>query len=137
MYAGAATGFAELRRDGFASMHTDSEALIHTRCLVPGDRPYLFVNAAAEALRVEVLDENNRVIPGYAIADALPFRGDSCATPIHWREHQTMPSLPHCKLRLTIESGDIYSFWFSEYSDGRSGGYLAAGSPDYNSDRDN
>lgn len=136
MYAGAATGFAELRRDGFASMHTDSEALIHTRCLAPGTRPYLFVNAAAQALRVEVLDENNRVVPGYAIADALPFRGDSCAAPIRWHEHQTMPALPHCKLRITIDSGDIYSFWFSEHPDGRSGGYLAAGSPDYGSDRD-
>ena len=135
MYAGASTGFAELRRDGFASLHTDTEGILITRPMIPNGR-FLRINAAAETLRIEVLDRESRPVPGYSIVETVPFRGDSTSAQIRWKTCDTLPETSPIRLRFTMENGDLYSFWFTDDPDGKSGGYLAAGSEDYSSDRD-
>lgn len=135
MYAGAATGFAELRRDGFASLHTETEGMMITKSLKKNGC-LLWINAAADSLRIELLDENSRVIPGYSIAECIPFRDDSACAQIRWKSHDILPENEVLKLRFTMEKGDLYSFWFTDDAGGKSGGYLAAGSGDYASDRD-
>ncbi len=135
MYAGASTGFAELRRDGFASLHTDTEGILITRPMIPNGR-FLRINAAAETLRIEVLDRESRPVPGYSIVETVPFRGDSTSAQIRWKTRDTLPETSPIRLRFTMENGDLYSFWFTDDPDGKSGGYLAAGSGDYASDRD-
>ncbi len=135
MYAGAATGFAELRRDGFASLHTNTEGIMVTKFLKTEQRT-LWINAAVAELRVEVLDRDNKCIPGYSVVDSIPFRGDSTCTRMVWKEHDELPLGEGFKLRFTVESGDLYSFWVTDDPAGKSGGWLAAGSEDYHTDRD-
>lgn len=135
MYAGASTGFAELRRDGFASLHTDTEGLLVTRPLHPNGRT-LWINACAESVRVELLDPDSNPLPGCSVTETIPFRGDSTCARIAWTGHDTLPDNTPIRLRFSMENGDLYSFWFSDSPEGKSGGYLAAGSADYASDRD-
>ena len=61
MYANGAMGFAELRRDGFVSLHAEDEGTFVTKPLVFGGE-WLFVNADCPKgeLRVEVRDENGQ-----------------------------------------------------------------------------
>ena len=134
MYAGGSTGFAELRRDGFASLHTDSAGTVTTRLLhLPGR--FLRINAALRELRAELLDWNGAVIPGYSRMECLPFSGDSCNAELRWTSGTELPAGEY-RIRFHLTHGDLYSFWASDHRDGRSGGYLAAGSEDYASDRD-
>ena len=134
MYAGGATGFAELRRDGFASMRSTGHGFLTTRrFLRPGK--YLFVNAAAGGLRAEVFDSSGQKLPGFSAEECLPFSGDSCCMRLCWKNRETLPE-GELKLRFTLTDGDLYSFWCTDDDSGKSGGYLAAGSADYPSGRD-
>ena len=134
MYAGGATGFAELRRDGFASMHAHSTGTVTTRLqLLPGR--FLRINAALRELRAELLDRNGTVIPGYSRMECLPFSGDSCNAELHWADRTELPAGEY-RIRFHLNGGNLYAFWGSDHHDGCSGGYLAAGSGDYASDRD-
>jgi len=135
MYAGASTGFAEMRRDGFASLGTDLEGMVVTKYLETAKR-YLFVNAAADALRVELLDRDNRVISEYSIAESVAFSGDSTIQLMTWKCHRELPAIEGFKIRFTISNGELYSFWLTDNSEGKSNGYLAAGSEHYSSDID-
>ncbi len=135
MYAGGSTGFAEMRRDGFASLSTDDKGEVVTKYLKSNKR-YLFINAKAESLRIELLDRNDQVISEYSSDDAVSFSGDSTTQRIEWKNHSELPDCEGFKIRFVIEKGDLYSFWLTDYSNGKSGGYLAAGSKDYDSDMD-
>ena len=134
MYAGGATGFAELRRDGFASMHAHSTGTVTTRLLLLPGR-FLRINAALRELRAELLDRNGTVIPGYSRMECLPFSGDSCNAELHWADRTELPAGEY-RIRFHLNGGNLYAFWGSDHHDGCSGGYLAAGSGDYASDRD-
>ena len=58
------TGLATLRRDGFVSMHTDTEGVLVTE-KIKFDGNHFFVNAQAKDLQVEIMDENGNVITGF------------------------------------------------------------------------
>ena len=134
MYAGGATGFAELRRDGFASMHADTTASLTTRLLRTSGK-YLFVNASAKGLRAEILDPSGQVLADCSAEDSLEFAGNSCCARLRWKRRETLPS-GDFKIRFFLTCGDLYSFWTTDHPDGRSGGFLAAGSCDYPAGRD-
>ena len=88
MYAGGATGFAELRRDGFASMHADTTASLTTRTLRTSGK-YLFINASATELRAEILNPSGQVLADCSAEDSLEFTGDSCCARLRWRRRET------------------------------------------------
>lgn len=134
MYAGGSTGFATLRRDGFASMRAEREGELRTP-LLRGIRRRLFVNFTGKKIRAELLDRDGKSIPGYSLAESVPFCGDSTKRMLSWRDRKELPELP-VQIRFVLEEGDFYSFWTSDFSSGESLGYLAAGSADYQSQRD-
>src|SRR5205807_2461330 len=81
------TGLATLRRDGFAAMAAgDREASLTTRPLRFTGR-HLFVNADAKGgeLRVELLDERGRSLPGFTRAACVPVAADSTRQSITWK----------------------------------------------------
>ena len=120
MYANGSMGFASLRRDGFCSVQ-DGE--IRTKPLVfsKGDR--LWVNADVRqgslAVRIEGQDGKSfgeRRIP--AGTDSTRFEVGA-----------VQPNIPFTLVFSSSDGAKLYSFW-SGGSDGRSGGYLAGGSPE-------
>jgi hypothetical protein len=126
MYANGAIGTATLRRDGFADMRGSGE-LITKKLEFDGE--YLFVNAKAEKLLAEILDENGKVISGFEAENCVAFTGDSCKAMISWKEKESLAELKGriIKIRFIQEKGELYSFWISKKLTGESGGYLAAG----------
>lgn len=74
MYAGASTGLATIRRDGFAFMYTvESTGILTTRPLLFSGK-YLFVNIACPEgeLKVEILDRVFKVIHGFTSDKCVP-----------------------------------------------------------------
>ncbi|MGA7303285.1 MAG: T9SS type A sorting domain-containing protein, partial [Rhodothermales bacterium] len=135
-------GFATLRRDGFASIDGGSiEGVLKTRPL-QFDYPdgYLFVNAETldGRLRVEVLDESGRQVPGLDRYQCLPFQVDSTRFMVRWEDGESLAAVSGTpfSLRFILESGKLFSFWVSPTRDGASEGYLGAGGPAYGGYRD-
>ena len=77
LYGGAATGFARLRRDGFASLHANgTRQFMLTRKMRFEEGRLLFINANATEgfVRAQIEDEEGRPIPGYSFG----LRADDC-----------------------------------------------------------
>lgn len=137
------TGLAILRRDGFASLHDGPATAAGRRAVTT--RPlrfrgaHLFVNADVEGdLRVEVLDQNGRVINGYAAADCVPIRGNSTRHAVAWKTRPTLSGLDRetIRLRFVVSQAHLYSFWIADAGTGRSRGYVGAGGPGFASSMD-
>lgn len=122
------TGLATLRRDGFASMSTDTSGTLTTET-VTFDGKYLFVNANAKSIRAEILDENGRVIEGYSVNDCIAVSGDTTKAMLSFGKDLSSLSGTEVKFRFYLEEGDLYSFWVTDDAEnGASNGYLAGGS---------
>jgi hypothetical protein len=118
IYHGASVGLATLRRDGFASL--DGPGTLTTRPLL-FTGSHLFVNAAG-TLTAEILDapsdvESSPACRAVSIDSTRHRLGDVSA----------FAGRP-VRLRFTLTSGSLYSFWVSPSETGASRGYLAAGS---------
>ncbi len=146
------TGLATLRRDGFASMNHPPPAsgvqrlepspgpgTLVTRPLTFSGR-YLFVNLDAPdgELRVEVLDREGRVIPGYAADHAVPVRGDSTRARVTWTGAADLGAVAGraVRFRFRLRRGRLYAFWVSASTSGASHGYVAAGGPGFSGPTD-
>ena len=62
---------------------------------VPATRPDFFLNAEGlgpqAALRVELLDDQERPLPGYAGEEAAVVRTSGFQTPVHWPGKADLP----------------------------------------------
>jgi hypothetical protein len=114
---GSAIGLATLRKDGFVSLDAGATAgTILTRSLSGAAGP-LRVNyqAISGSLKVEVLDQNGNVLPGYSEAECLPLTGDSVDQPVTWTTHAELPvGMDLLRLRFILQNGSVYSFMTGE-----------------------
>jgi hypothetical protein len=145
------TGLAVLRRDGFASLDwLPDEAQVIRRGSPSGigtlvTRPlrfsgaHLFVNADIRAgeLRVEVLDQQGRILPSFSGSACVPVGGDSTRHSVQWKTGN-LASLAGetVRFRFSLTKGRLYAFWVSRWPSGESGGYVAAGGPGFRGPRD-
>lgn len=135
MYAGGATGVAFLRRDGFASLDAgESPGALTTRIITFKGR-HLFVNVDAPQgeLRVEVLDENGKVIAPFTLANCVAASGDRTRQRITWTGANDLSALSgrNVKLGFHLRRGSLYAFWVTPDANGASYGYIAAGGPGF------
>ena len=134
MHANFSVGIAKLRRDGFAGMVADGKGEIVTRPVVFSGS-HLFVNADARfgELTAEVLDADGRPYPGYTAADCGGLeRVDSTKRAVSWKGGNLarFAGKP-VRFRFRMKVATLYAFWVSKDVFGKSGGYLAAGGPNY------
>lgn len=128
------TGLATLRRDGFVSMHTDGEGFLTTETL-RFDGNYLFVNAEAQALSVELLDARGQVIPGFSAAECETLTPvNATKQRVSWKSGKEPASLAGqpVRIKFRLSRGDLYAFWISPWETGESRGYTGGGGPGLN-----
>ena len=141
MYAGASTGLAVLRRDGFASMISTSNAgsALITRPVVFSGK-YLFVNADCSkgTLRVELMKQSGSVIEGYEKDNCIPIHIDKTRIQVTWLKKDNLEILAGepIQIKFYLTNGKLYSFWVSPEPRGQSNGYVAAGGPEFSGSRD-
>ncbi|MEF8813709.1 MAG: LamG domain-containing protein [Halovenus sp.] len=119
---GAAIGLATWRIDGFASLANDGESTgTVTTEVVTFEDDELLVNADLETkrgknglLKVEVLDAEGNVIPGFERKNCVPIRGDEVDRKVNWRGPAKLDSLTgeDIQFRLFLEDGTLYSLQF-------------------------
>jgi hypothetical protein len=141
------TGVAVLRRDGFASMDwlPGQGGIIRGR-VAPNaagtltTRPirfsggHLFVNGdfTQGELRAEVLDKSGAVIAPFTSAAAAPVTGNGTRLAVNWTGvHLGDLAGRDVRFRFSVTRGRLFSFWVSANPTGESGGYPAAGGPEF------
>lgn len=129
------TGLATLRRDGFVSMDaSDSEKSLLTE-LFKFDGSYFFVNAKVTGgLKVELLDKDGNVLPGFSKNECIAFNSDSTRSRIQWTGKANLSELKGkaIKAKFYLTDGSLYAFWVSPYQTGESNGYTAGSGPTLN-----
>lgn len=127
------TGLAVLRRDGFASMDAGSDEGTLTTRPVRFNGKHLFVNLATPKgeLRVEVLDQEGRVLEPFTRANCTPIRSDLTLAEVKWTRAEDLSSVSAkpVRFRFHLRNGSLYCFWVSPDRSGASHGYVAAGGP--------
>ncbi len=109
----SAIGLAKLRKDGFASLDADEAPGEVLTKRFEGVGGALAVNYSARrgSLRVELLDGNGDVIPGYGRDECEPLTGDSVRQTVTWKEKKELPSEAGAvRFRFLLEHARLYSF---------------------------
>lgn len=111
----AGVGLATMRRDGFASLQAGAAEASATTVLFSGASGDLRVNANARdgELIAELLDANNRVLPGYGRSDAMPLKTDRLEHIVRWKTRGTLPSAPF-RIRFWMKNSALYSFYLGD-----------------------
>ena len=137
--AGVSTGLATLRRDGFVSMRAGNKEGFLTTEKLSFDGKYFFVNADVKGkgaqLKVELLDADGNLIPGFTKRDCVVMRGaDKTKQFITWKGKQDLTELAGRTIRAKfyLTRGDLYAFWVSPWASGESRGYTGGGGPGLN-----
>jgi hypothetical protein len=141
------TGLATLRRDGFASMDwLPDEVRVRRvdRDSATGGtlttRPirftggHLFVNADTGdgELRVEVLDREGKLLAPFTRDACSPIAGSGTRLRVQWRAANLAELAGQTvRFRFSLTRGRLFAFWVSLNPTGESGGYPAAGGPEF------
>jgi hypothetical protein len=141
MYTGGAIGLATLRRDGFASLDAVEKTGTLTTRPLRFQGAHLFVNLDAPRgeLRVEVLTLDGRPYGPFTAENCVPLCCDSTRQRVTWRGVESLARVSgkNVRLRFTLTSGSLYSFWVTPDANGASHGYVAAGGPGWTGTLDN
>lgn len=141
--AGASTGLAFLRRDGFASMDASGVEKSLTTRPVRFTGKHLFVNLECRTgklegsvngeLRVEVLDADGTPLPSFTKDRSIPLRANSTIQEVRWTGTPDLSAVAGkaVKLRFHLKDARLYSFWVSPTTAGASHGYVAGGGPGF------
>ncbi len=140
MYAGASTGLATIRRDGFVAMEAGStEAYLTTRLIIfRGSRLYVNVDTRHGELRVAVLKPDGKPLDGLTVNDCAPVCVDSTREQVHWLSGTGPGAIAGqpVRLRFHLRTGKLFSFWITDDPAGASHGYVAAGGPGFTTGQD-
>ncbi|MFH1009304.1 MAG: hypothetical protein V1800_17655 [Candidatus Latescibacterota bacterium] len=118
-------GLARLRLDGFVSLDTTiREGVLFTRPVVP-DGKHLRVNVDCGKKGVfegELLDVNEKVIPGYERENCDAFHGNSVRHTVTWKGSEELPEgvlSTGARLRFFSRFAGPYSFRLTDGEDAR------------------
>ncbi len=103
-----------LRLDGFVYLATPAgKGYIRTRPLyIQGDDLRINARSPFGGIRVQVLDETGRVIPGYSFAECHPLLGDELFWSPTWQGGKSIGGVKSYKrrqLEIEITTGEIYA----------------------------
>lgn len=113
-HQGGGLGLATLRLDGFASLDASYDGGRVTTKPFRTHGRQLRVNAKADCgrLRVEVLDNSGRALPGFGRDDCRVMQADRVDEPMGWKENALLDMLKDrpIRLRFHLENVRLYAF---------------------------
>ena len=103
------------RLDGFVSLdaHQNNGYLVTKPLIFDGAHLELNVNSK-EAVRVALLDENEKAYPGFSLEDCVPIKDDNVQEVVQWKQGIDVSALAGKTIRLKIElnNAKLYAFEF-------------------------
>ena len=122
----AGVGVATLKQDRFIGLYAEKEGTVTTHLMRlthhggrKADRGVFSLNADASngQVVVELLDQDNKPIPGYTAKDCIPVKGDNTTHYVRWKKHANLYpviGLP-VRCRFYLKTASIYSFQVLRY----------------------
>ena len=112
-----------LRLDGFSSvraLHSGGELITKPLVFSGRELELNLSTSAAGSVRVEIRDEQDRPIPGYALRDAVDVFGNRIAGRAAWKKGIDVGQLAGrpVRLRFALRDADLYSIRFTETGSG-------------------
>ena len=106
-----------LRLDGFVSVHADyTGGEFRTKPLRFAGRELMvnFSTSVVGSLRVEILDEVDKPLPGFTLADCPEIYGDAIEQAVVWTGGSDVSALAGrtVRLRVVLKDADLYSIRF-------------------------
>ena len=108
-------GLAVLPRDRFVSIDgAENAGIVVTRPLDLAGH-YLHLNAAAARgrIRVAVLDEQGRAIPGLGLDDCIPLAEDALDVQVAWKGRDALDVQGRLRLQFELREAALFSFWIN------------------------
>ena len=109
-----AIGLAKLRVDGFASLGAsfDGGEFVTTPWQIDGGRLVLNAKCDFGQIRVELMDEDDQPLPGYALEECLPVSGDDTDLQVHWKDKNDLSGAvgKTVRLRFELKNARLYSY---------------------------
>lgn len=109
----AGVGFATLRKDGFASLDATGSTGSITTLPMKNLKGELRINADAKGgmVKVEVLDKDGVVLPGYSRKECKAIQTDETDIKVGWNRHKSLPAGPGpYRLRFILQNASLFSF---------------------------
>ena len=102
-----------LRTDGFVSANAENKGELTTKPLTfAGTKLSLNVVSQGET-RVEIQDEKGQALPGFALADCEPIKGDSIDQVVAWKGGSLAALAGKVvRLRFSLDQADLYALQF-------------------------
>jgi hypothetical protein len=109
----------EYHKDGFVSLRggSDGGELVTKPFVFTGKRLSLNLAASAAGLvRVEIQDVDGEPMPGFALSQCTPLKGDDIDRTVEWESGPDVSQLAGkpIRLRILINNTDVYSFTFGD-----------------------
>lgn len=106
---------AAWRLDGWVSLDAGWEGgMVETVALNPaGSRLRVNADAARGELRVELLDDEGRILSGYGAEECESLREDGVDQAVRWKERKELPVGRPIRLRFLLQSARLFS-WRAE-----------------------
>lgn len=106
-----------LRLDGFVSLHAPYSGgeIVSKPFTFAGNKLTInYSTSAAGNVRFELLDADQKPIPGFALADCQELYGDTVAQVVSWKAGRNVQSLvgKPIRMRIVLRDADFYSFKF-------------------------
>jgi len=106
-----------LRTDGFVSVHAGAQTgNLTTKPLIFEGRNLVinYATSAGSGIRVELLDENNKPIPGYELDNCPVIYGDEIEHVVSWKSGSDVSALGGKPIRIRFElmDADLYAMQF-------------------------
>jgi len=103
---------AAWRLDGWVSLDAGPEGgMVETVALNPvGRQLYVNADAGIGELKVELVDEEGVVLPGYGAGACEPLREDGVRQVICWKERKELPAERPLRLRFLLENARLFSW---------------------------
>ena len=125
-----ATGLAKIRRDGFSCAHADTQGFLITNPITISGK-YLFINCdcstVGSSMEIEILDRDYNTLCSFEPVANIDSTKIICMP----HEPDILNDLrdEQMYLKFKMNKSSLYSYWFSDSTDGESGGYTAGGGP--------
>jgi len=78
-----------------------------------------YSTSAAGAVQIEILDDNGKPIPGFALDDCPEIIGNEINRSVSWNGNTDVRSLSSTpvRLRIVLKDADLFSLKFSRLND--------------------
>ena len=107
-------GLVKMKRDRYVAREA-AEGTLRTPVLVlHGTQLALNLEAPAGEVRVQVLDENGRPIPGFTFADCQAVTGEGIAWPVRWRRALAGLKAKPVRLEFSLRHARLFAFGLRE-----------------------